>query len=140
MLTITLSKSPGSSIGVTRGGEHIAVQRWKIEDHRTSSHQNAQGSCILTKSSLSQTIVSFQINVKQSSVSVETKTRVQSKAEERTPTTYLEIGNEPSSTVDYTQIVNQNKKNAQVKSKGVPQKERENSADFVDDLDVPPLI
>lgn len=55
--------------------------------------------------------------------------------------TYLELGKDPSSTVDYTQIVNQNKKNAQTKGKSpLPQKERENSADFIDDPDVPPLI
>ena len=57
------------------------------------------------------------------------------------PSTYLELGKDPSSSVDYTQIVSQNKKNAQTKAKTpLPQKERENSADFVDDPDVPPLL
>ncbi|CAF4247228.1 unnamed protein product [Rotaria magnacalcarata] len=46
----------------------------------------------------------------------------------------------PSTTVDYTQIVSQNKKNSQMKSKPNSQKERANSADFIDDPDVPPLI
>lgn len=54
--------------------------------------------------------------------------------------TYLELGKDPSSTIDYTQIVNQNKKNSQLKSKQNSSKERENSADFIDDPDVPPLI
>ncbi len=54
--------------------------------------------------------------------------------------TYLEFDKDPSSTIDYTQIVNQNKKNSQLKTKLNPQKERENSVDFIDDPDVPPLI
>jgi hypothetical protein len=54
--------------------------------------------------------------------------------------TYLELGKDPSSTVDYTQIINQNKKNSQLKTKPNLQKERENSTDFIDDPDVPPLI
>ena len=56
------------------------------------------------------------------------------------PSTYLELGKDPSSTVDYTQIVNQNQKNSQSKLKSNATKERENSAAFVDDPDVPPLI
>ena len=56
------------------------------------------------------------------------------------PSTYLELGRDPSSTVDYTQIVSENKKNAQNKNKAMPSKERENSADFIDDPDVPPLM
>lgn len=54
--------------------------------------------------------------------------------------TYLELGKDPSSTIDYTQIVNQNKKNSQLKSKPNLSKERENSADFIDNPDVPPLV
>jgi hypothetical protein len=54
--------------------------------------------------------------------------------------TYLELGRDPSSSVDYTQIVKQNEKNSQLKRLPKPSKERENSADFIDDPDVPPLI
>lgn len=54
--------------------------------------------------------------------------------------TYLELGKDPSTSVDYTQIVKQNQKNSQ--SKRLPNlgKQRENSADFIDDPDVPPLL
>ena len=54
--------------------------------------------------------------------------------------TYLELGKDPSSSVDYTQIVKQNQKNSQSKRLPHAPKERENSADFIDDPDVPPLI
>lgn len=52
--------------------------------------------------------------------------------------TYLELDKCPSSKIDYTQIVNSNKKTSKPKSN--PPKERENSSDFIDDPDVPPLI
>lgn len=54
--------------------------------------------------------------------------------------TYLELGKDPSLSVDYTQIVKQNEKISQLKRLPNPSKERENSADFIDDPDVPPLI
>ncbi|CAF3359398.1 unnamed protein product [Rotaria socialis] len=69
--------------------------------------------------------------LKQSNIKMETKARIENN-KPSTQSTYLELGKDPSATVDYTQIVNQNKKKSQ--------KERENSADFIDDLDVPPLI
>jgi hypothetical protein len=53
---------------------------------------------------------------------------------------YLEIGQDASSTVDYKQIVNQNRKNAQLKAKTTLRKERDNSPDFIDDPDVPSLV
>ena len=57
-----------------------------------------------------------------------------------TPSNYLEFDCQPAKSVDYTQIISQNKKNAQLKAKATPEKERENSANFIDDPDVPPLI
>ncbi|CAF3496652.1 unnamed protein product [Rotaria sp. Silwood1] len=86
--------------------------------------------------------------VKESNTSIEIKSQIENKIQDKkssTPSsakssTYLELGKDPSSTVDYTQIVNQNKKNSQLKPKTNPPKERENSSDFIDDPDVPPLI
>jgi len=102
----------------------------------------------------------FKINVKGPNISIETKSQVVNKTQDKHPyvlfvfsyqflslnfsstssSTYLEFDKDPSSTIDYTQIVNQNKKNSQLKTKLNPQKERENSVDFIDDPDVPPLI
>ncbi|CAF1052310.1 unnamed protein product [Rotaria sp. Silwood1] len=86
--------------------------------------------------------------VKESNTSIEIKSQIENKIQDKKSTTpssaksstYLELGKDPSSTVDYTQIVNQNKKNSQLKPKTNPPKERENSSDFIDDPDVPPLI
>jgi len=101
-------------------------------------------------------IFSVKINVKQSNTPIETKSRIENKKpyvifislfnfillnfSSPPSSTYLELGKDPSSTIDYTQIVNQNKKKSQLKSKVPPQKERENSVDFIDNPDVPPLI
>jgi hypothetical protein len=101
----------------------------------------------------------FKINIKQSNTPIETKSRIENKIAEKKPyvtfiflfnfilfnyssssSTYLELGKDPSSTVDYTQIVKQNQKTSHLKSKTNPQKERENSTDFIDNPDVPPLI
>ncbi|CAF0938026.1 unnamed protein product [Adineta steineri] len=84
-----------------------------------------------------------KIHIKNSNISIETKSQKENKTEDKKPSTtstYLELGKDPSSTVDYTQIVKQNKKNAKLKAKTISPKERENSVDFVDDPDVPPLI
>ncbi|UJR37501.1 hypothetical protein I4U23_030204 [Adineta vaga] len=84
-----------------------------------------------------------KVNLKEVQTSNETKSRVEKKIQEKktsTPSTYLELGRDPATSVDYTQIVSENKKNAQLKTKTIPQKERENSIEFVDDPDVPPLI
>ncbi|CAF1147860.1 unnamed protein product [Adineta ricciae] len=77
-----------------------------------------------------------KINVKESRTT-------EIKSEEKkssTPSNYLELDSRPAKSVDYTQIISQNKKNAQLKTRAIPQKERENSANFIDDPDVPPLI
>jgi hypothetical protein len=83
--------------------------------------------------------------IKSSKSSIEAKSRIENKTQDKNvnsppSSTYLELGKDPSSTVDYTQIINQNKKKSQLKPTSNPQKERENSADFIDDPDVPPLI
>ncbi|CAF3727515.1 unnamed protein product [Rotaria sordida] len=86
--------------------------------------------------------------IKESNTPIETKPQVENKIENKKTSTssseksstYLELGKDPTSTVDYTQIVNQNKRNSQLKPKTNPSKERENSSDFIDNPDVPPLI
>ncbi len=103
-------------------------------------------------------ILFLKINVKQSNTPIKTKSQTENKISDKKsyvisflysilffyfsspPSTYLELGKDPSSTIDYTQIINQNKKNSQLKTKPNLQKERENSADFIDDPDVPPLL
>ncbi|CAF0766716.1 unnamed protein product [Rotaria sordida] len=89
-------------------------------------------------------LVIKMLKVKESNTPIETKPQIENKktstSSSEKSSTYLELGKDPSSTVDYTQIVNQNKRNSQLKPKTNPSKERENSSDFIDNPDVPPLI
>ncbi|CAF3547551.1 unnamed protein product [Rotaria socialis] len=94
---------------------------------------------VAERSKISGHLVIKMPKLKQSNIKMETKARIENN-KPSTQSTYLELGKDPSTTVDYTQIVNQNKKSSHMKSKPNSQKERENSADFIDDPDVPPLI